>query len=142
LGNYVDGVAVELSAAILLDFPQGVTAQLLSSYEYGYCQSTEILGTRGWIRIDLPFDQRSVREVEFVEKEELPATLHVFRDNFDAEVYQFSSVNEFELQLGHLCHCLDTGEPARISPEFSLANMRTIDAVYESIRTHRPVDLP
>lgn len=52
---------VEMSASILLQFPGDASAKLTSSYQYGYCQATEILGTRGWIRRDLPFDQRSVR---------------------------------------------------------------------------------
>ena len=142
VGNFIESSDAEMSAAILLEFPGGATATLTSSYQYGYCQATAILGTRGWIRMDLPFDQRSVREVEFVEKEELPAPVHVFHDNFDTEVYQFTPVSEFNLQLSHLCECLDTGRPPLISPEFSLGNMRVIDAVYESMRTGQPVDLP
>ena len=138
----VDGADVEMSAAILLQFPEGRTAQLTSSYEYGYCQATQIVGTRGWIGLDLPFDQRSVREQEFVEKEDLPATVHVFHDSFNTEVYRFTSVNQFDLQLSHLCDCLATNTPHRIPPEFSLGNMRTIDAVHQSIRTGNPVDLP
>ena len=142
VGRYIESSDAEMSAAILLEFPGGATATLTSSYQYGYCQATAILGTRGWIRMDLPFDQRSVREVEFVEKEELPAPVYVFHDNFDTEVYQFTPVNQFNLQLSHLCECLDTGKRPLISPEFSLGNIRVIDAVYESMRTGQPVDLP
>ncbi len=138
----IEGADVEMSASILLQFPGHRTAQLTSSYEYGYCQATHVLGTRGWIRMELPFDQRSVREQEFVEKEDLPATVQVFHDNFNTEVYKFTSVNQFDLQLSHLCSCLASDRPHRIPPEFSLGNMRTIDAVHESIRSGRPVDLP
>lgn len=132
---------VEMSASILLEFPDGASAKLTSSYQYGYCQATEVLGTLGWIRMDLPFDQRSVRDQEFVEKEELPSTIEVFLDNFNTEVYQFQPVNQFDLQLLHLCECLETGTSNRIAPEFSLVNMRVIDAVLESIQTGKPVDL-
>ena len=138
----IEGADVEMSAAMLLQFPGDRTAQLTSSYEYGYCQATQVLGTLGWIRLELPFDQRSVREQEFVEKEDLPATVQVFYDNFNTEVYHFTSVNQFDLQLSHLCNCLATDKPHRIPPEFSLGNMRTIDAVHESIRSGKPVDLP
>ena len=92
--------------------------------------------------MDLPFDQRSVREQEFVEKEDLPATVQVYHDNFNTEVYRFTSVNQFDLQLSHLCDCLATNRPHRIAPEFSLGNMRTIDAIHASIRSGKPVDLP
>ncbi len=132
---------VEMSASILLQFPGDATAKLTSSYQYGYCQATEILGTRGWVRMDLPFDQRSVRDQEFVEKEELPAGIEVFMDNFDTEAYQFPPVNQFDLQIRYLCECLETSTAHRIPPEFSLGNMRAIDAVLESIQTGQPVDL-
>jgi predicted dehydrogenase len=139
VGSYVDFADAEVSASILLEFPNGVVAKLTSSYEYGYCQATAILGSQGWIRMDLPFDQRSVREVEFVEKEELPATVQVYRDNFDTEVYRFTPVNQFEAQLQHLCACLDGDSIPLISPEFSLGNMRAIEATLESIRTGQVV---
>ena len=142
VGSYIESSDADMSAAVFLEFPGGATAKLTSSYQYGYCQATEILGTRGWIRADLPFDQRSVREQEFVEKEELPASVHVFHDNFDTEIFRFMPVNQFDLQLDQLCKCLETGLPPRISPEFSLGNMRAIDAIYESMRTGHPVDLP
>jgi len=138
----IEGADVEMSASILLQFPGHRTAQLTSSYEWGYCQATHVLGTRGWISMELPFDQRSVREQEYVDKEDLPATVQVFHDNFNTERYSFTSVNQFDLQLSHLCDCLETDRPNRISPEFSLGNMRTIDAVYESISSGNPVDLP
>jgi len=139
VGNSVRGSAAEVSAAVHLRFPGDVTAQLISSYEYGYCQSTAIAGTRGWIRMDLPFDQRSVREVEFVTVEELPAPVHVFCDNFDTETYLYSPVNQFDRQLEHLCECLSGHSSPVITPEFSLGNMRVIDAVFESMQTGQPV---
>jgi xylose dehydrogenase (NAD/NADP) len=141
VGSYIESSDAEMSAAMFLEFPGGATAKLTSSYQYGYCQATEILGTRGWIRTDLPFDQRSVREQEFVEKEELPAVVHVSHDNFDTEIFCFTPVNQFDLQLHHLCQCLETNVLPRISPEFSLGSMRVIDAIYESMRTGQPVDL-
>jgi predicted dehydrogenase len=140
-GSYLRDSDVDASAAIFLQFPANVTANLTSSYEYGYCQSTTVLCTRGWIRVDLPFDQRSARLVEFVEKEDLPAIVTAYHDNFDTEVYQFASKNRFERQLDHLCQCLTTGKPPIISPEFSLGNMRVIDAVFASMRSGQLIDM-
>lgn len=141
VGSFREACEVELSASILLEFGGGVTAKLTSSYEYGYCQATAILGTRGWIRVDMPFDLRSVRDQEFVEKEELPATVHVFYDNFDSEDYRFAPANQFSLQLRHLCDCLESGHPHRHPAESSLGNMRVLDAVHQSIRTGKAVDI-
>jgi predicted dehydrogenase len=141
-GSYGESTDVELSATILLEFQGGASAALRSSYEYGYCQSTAILGTHGWIRMDLPFDQRSEREIEFPGERDLPARLFVYHDNFDTEVHRFAPVNQFEVQLAHLCDCLETGTAPLISPDFSLGNMRVIDAVFESMQTGRPTELP
>ena len=88
VGSFIKSVSAEMSAVISLEFSGGETALLTSSYQYGYCQSTAILGSCGWIRMDLPFDQRSEREV-----------VHVFHDNFNTEVYRLTPVNEFDLQL-------------------------------------------
>jgi xylose dehydrogenase (NAD/NADP) len=140
-GSYGEPAAAEMSAAILLEFPGNETAQLTSSYQSGYCQTIEILGTRGWLRMDLPFDSRSVREREFVEEEDLPATFRVSYDNFASEEYRFAPVNQFELQLSHLCECLEGKATPRIAPEFSLGNMRVLDAVRESLRSRLPVAL-
>jgi len=140
-GNFIDSADAEMSAAILLEFPRGATAKLTSSYEYGYCQATEVLGTKGWIRADLPFDQRSVREQEFVEEPDLPATLEIFYDTFETDTLKFEPVDQFALQLEHVYNCLESGATPRILPEFSLSNMRIIDAIYESIESKIPVDI-
>lgn len=129
----------ELSAAIVLSFPDGAVAHLTSSYEYGYCQATQVIGTNGWIGLDLPFDQRSVREQEFVDKEDLAATVRVHHDSFDTEVYRFAPRNQFDLQLDHLCDAIDGTAALRISPAFSLGNMRALDAIRRSIETGAPV---
>ena len=141
VGNYIEASDADMSAAIMLEFPGGATAKLTSSYQYGYCQATEVLGMNGWIRADLPFDQRSVREQEFVEKEDLPATLEIFYDNFEKEILSFTPIDQFAMQLDHLVECLETNTPHRIPPEFSLGNMRVIDAVYESMKTGNPAEV-
>jgi hypothetical protein len=69
----------------------------------------------------------------------LPAPVHVFCDNFDSETYLFSPVNQFDLQLEHLCECLSGHQVPRITPEFSLGNMRVIDAAFEAMRTGQVV---
>ena len=131
--------AAELSAAIALSFADGAVAHLTSSYEYGYCQAVQVVGTEGWIGLDLPFDQRSVREQEFVEKEDLAATVQLHHDSFDSETYRFAPRNQFDLQLDHLCDAAEGSTAFRIEPEFSLGNMRALDAVRASIDAGAPV---
>ena len=140
-GSFIDSADADMSAAILLEFPGGATAKLTSSYQYGYCQASEVLGTKGWIRADLPFDQRSVREQEFVEEPDLPASLEIFYDTFETETLKFEPVDQFALQLEHVYDCLESGASPRIPPEYSLSNMRIIDAIYESMTSKMPIEM-
>ena len=79
--------------------------------------------------------------LNFVDQEDLPSRLHVFCDDFNTEVHQFSPVNQFDLQLANLCECLETHRPHRISPEFNVGNMRVIDTVFKSLEPRQPIDL-
>ena len=79
-----------------------------------------------------------------MEKEDLAATVRVYDDSFDTEVYEFTPRNQdqFDLQLEHLCDAIEKGTLFRIEPEFSLGNMRVLDAIRDSIHTSAPVDVP
>jgi len=57
------------------------------------------------------------------------------------ETTDFEAAHQLKDQLKHLCQCLATGQPHRISPENSIAQMRVMDAVFESIATERAVEI-
>ena len=118
------------SVAIQLDFPNEISTQIAIAFRYFGSQESEIFGTKGYIKTDLAWNN-----------ENQPVTLEVKLSNGDRQTYNFSAVDQFALQLQHLCACLESGQPHRISPENSLGQMRVIDAVHASIEQGKPVDI-
>ena len=57
------------------------------------------------------------------------------------EVIDFEACFQFALQLEHMCECLATGKPHRVSPESCVNQMRVIDAAFEAMATGRTVEL-
>jgi predicted dehydrogenase len=95
----------------------------------GTAHYAEVAGTAGMLRLDNPWNN----EDQAVTLEQYSAA-GVTRTPF-APVFQFSE------QLRHLAACLAGGPAHRIPPENSIAQMRVIDAVFESIGTGKAVDL-
>jgi D-xylose 1-dehydrogenase (NADP+, D-xylono-1,5-lactone-forming) len=120
---------VDLSAAILLQFPDQVVAHCTCSFDSAAAQPVQVIGTQGWVRLDLH------------ENEHYRRGLEVFTDACDTEVYHFGPSSPFERQLRNLCDHLGTDAPLRVSPEFSVGNARVLDAVFESMRTGNPVEV-
>jgi predicted dehydrogenase len=61
--------------------------------------------------------------------------------NRQRETEVFEATDQFLHQIEHLRDCLEHGTPHRIPPSDSIAQMRVIDAVYESLRTGKPADV-
>ena len=60
---------------------------------------------------------------------------------FETDTLKFEPVDQFARQLEHVYECLESGATPRIPPEFSLSNMRIIDAIYKSIESKMPVNI-
>jgi len=118
------GAEVEEAADLLLVFEGGLTAHVSASYNYASSQYVEIYGTRGMLRIDPAWNN-----------EGQAVSLHVLEAEGRTIPYRFQPTDQFEHQLHHLCDCLRTGQPHRISPQDSVRQMRVLDAIYESART-------
>lgn len=126
------GVAseVEESVAAVLEFPGDITAQFTLGFRAFGSQSVEVYGTAGLLRLD-----------EAWNNENRSIALRVSYEDGSTETHEFAPVNQFVLQLRHLCECLETGQPHRIPPENSVNQMRVIDALFESLSTGLPVSL-
>ena len=123
------GREIDDSVCALLDFPDHVTAQLTFSFKMAESQYVEISGTDGVIYAESAWNNENV------------ATTLEVRGRDGNEMHEFGPVFQFQNQIEHLCECLDTGQAYRISPENSIGNMKTIDAIYESIRTGQVIAL-
>ena len=123
------GREVDETIIAIYEFPNHVTAQLTFSFKMSTSQYFEISGTDGMLRTERAWNN-----------ENQPTTLEVHtRDGI--KTHEFEPIFQFLNQLHHLCDCLDTGQPHRIPPENSIGNMKTMDAIYESMRTQQPVDI-
>ncbi len=123
------GDEVEFDVAAVLNFPNGAVAQLTFSWLQHPSQYLEIAGTEGEIRVDPAFNNENQKTRLLVQTRDA------------TESFEFQPVDPFVLQLDHLCDCLDSGIPHRITPDHSVGTMKTIDAIHESIRKGQAVDL-
>jgi xylose dehydrogenase (NAD/NADP) len=126
-GEY--GREIDDTVCAVLTFPNQVTAQLTFSFKAAGSQYFEVSGTDGILYTELAWNN-----------ENRATTLEVqTRDG--NETHEFEPVFQFQNQIEHLCKCLDTGQAHRIPSENSIGNMKTIDAINESMHTGQVVTL-
>ena len=125
----VPGAEVEDAAYISLVFPGGRTAQISVGFDSWASQYVEISGYDGLLRMEKAWNNESKA-----------VTLeHHSADG--VEEINFPPTYQFTHQLEHILDCLDSGQPHRISPQNSIAQMRVLDAVAESMRIGKVVPL-
>ena len=123
------GVEVDDASTIVMDFGGGRTAQISVAFNAWRSQYAEVIGDQGMLRMDKAWNNED--QLVAIEQE----------TGDGKEVIEFEPVFQFALQLEHLCDCLETGAPHRIPLEDSVAQMRAIDAIYESMATGKSVEL-
>ena len=128
VGRWGAESSVDESVTATLTFPGDRTAQWWISFGDVPSQEIEVFGSKGRLRIEKAWNN-----------EDQPTSL-IFTDVSGAsQEFAFPPVYQFALQLQHLCDCLRTGEAHRIPPDDSLGQMRTLDALYASLRSGQPV---
>ncbi|MCH2663355.1 Gfo/Idh/MocA family oxidoreductase [bacterium] len=123
------GLEVDAGANIDLEFSDGGVASLTVGFDAMNSQEFDIQGTEGAFRTDMAWNNEN-RPVWL--DHAVAGSTHRFHIN---------PVHQFTLQVEHLCDVLDGKIDHRISPQNSLGQMRTIDAIYESFNTKRAVEL-
>lgn len=123
------GLEVDDAAYLLLVFPGNRTAQISVGFNCAGGQYAEMSGTGGMCRLDRVWNN-----------EESPVNIELTTRS-GREVIDIEPCFQFALQLEHLCECLATGKPHRISPESCVNQMRVIDAAFEAMETGRTVEL-
>jgi xylose dehydrogenase (NAD/NADP) len=115
----------------LLDFGSGVTALIASSLSQPYRHEVELLGTAGRITIPQAFVNGS--EPLWITVEDAGGE----RKRIDVE-----GDDEYRLEIEDFARCVAAGrQPSVVSHQDTLDNMATIDALYESARARRAVEL-
>lgn len=123
------GLEVDDATYIILEFANDHAAQISVGYTSWDSQYTEICGTAGMIRVDRAWSN-----------EDKPVTLHL-QTKEGTENIDFAPTYQFANQLQHLCDCLRTGAPHRISLDNSIRQARVIDAAFKSLETGRAVTI-
>jgi len=120
---------VDMSVSALLEFPGGGWALLDSSYETQFQSRIEIAGSRGRIEIPRAFSQKSLAvEIRLVKGDE-------------ESILKIPAANAFARMVDHFGDALRQNRPLRYDGRDSVLNMKTIDAVFGSIRNNRTVRL-
>ncbi|MBX3014765.1 MAG: Gfo/Idh/MocA family oxidoreductase [Caldilineaceae bacterium] len=52
-----------------------------------------------------------------------------------------TDINPYKAELAHFLHCVETGEPMRVTPRDGLMSVKVALAAIESVRTGQPVDI-
>ena len=118
-----------------LHFEDGVTGQFDTSFGWprrGHC---EVVGREGTIVIP---------RTAWSWPKEADSTFTIANADYrdpQQETVEIAGVNPYREQLLDLCNALSTGEPTRLAADEAVANMRVIDAVHESARTGRPIEI-
>lgn len=123
------GLEVDDGANIQLVFPDGGIAQITVGFDTYQSQNAEILGTTGSLRTDRAWNNEN-RPV-WLDQESSGLTRR----------HHIEACHQFTLQLEHMCDVVEGKTEHRVSPENSIGQMRTIDAIYESFETRRAVAL-
>ena len=123
------GLEVDDGSYLLLVFPGERTAQISTGFNCAGGQYAEMAGLGGMARIDRAWNNEN-------------SAVNIVLQNRDGhQVIDFEPCFQFTLQLEHMCECLATGNPHRISPESCVNQMHVIDAAFEAMATGRTVEL-
>jgi xylose dehydrogenase (NAD/NADP) len=128
--QHVGPEGVDEEFAGLLDFGDGRTATIVSSFTQPYRHEVEILGTSGRIRVPDAF----VNGLDPVRVEVQDASSAWER----VEV----AGDEYRLEVEHFASCIAAGRQPTVVPHAdTLANMAVVDALYEAARTGGTIPL-
>lgn len=111
---------VDLSVGVLMKFSNGRIAQFECSFEGEYNQSISITGTKGLINITWPFRN--------------PVVTIQKNGKLEREAFEFQ-INTYVAQVEHFNNCILKNQSLFYDSNETIANMRVIDAIYESIKS-------
>ena len=128
LGHFDPDLKVDQLVNVILDFPNG-QANYLSSQRLANYERTVICGTEGRIEIPIPYNAPS----------DVPCKLIIddgsAYDGSSAVVEEMEAVDEYTLEAELFSDAVRSGGPQLIALEYSINNMRVIDAVHRSMRS-------
>ncbi|MBI5876596.1 MAG: Gfo/Idh/MocA family oxidoreductase [Chloroflexi bacterium] len=113
-----------------LQFPSGAYASIACSFRTPYRTHYEVIGERGRIELPQPFTTNN-----------LPTRVLLHDRDDHTQAFEFPALDQYTRMSEHFARVVLDGEPLRYPPSEGRAQMRVLDALYESARTGRAVDL-
>jgi predicted dehydrogenase len=124
------GSGVDTHLMGLFEYDDGSMAHVAGSFDAPETQRYRVEAENGWLAADPAFN---------VPADE-PAVLEYEMDG-ERETERFDPVDQYRLQVEHFARCVERGEEPRTGPTDALANMRALDALYESADAGEPIPL-
>ncbi|WP_011578953.1 MULTISPECIES: Gfo/Idh/MocA family protein [Chelativorans] len=105
----------------IVDFGGGARLLFTCSTQLARYQQVDVCGTRGRLRMELPFNPDSASPAEIL-----------IVDEAGQRVERMPAVDHYQLQAEAFGHAVETGGPVEFPIEDAVANMRVIDAIFRS----------
>ena len=126
---------VDDTFAAVMRFPGDVIAVFDCSFRTDYREWLQVQGTEGRLDVSRPIKpMNQPAEIILRRGEKADAT-------FESTTYTAPAANHYQLMVEHFADAVLNGAPLRYPPELDRGNMRAIDALYESARNGRAVEI-
>jgi predicted dehydrogenase len=122
---------VDTEFAAILEYETGASARIASGFDTPKVQRYRVEGSNGWIEVTDAFDAPLDEQLELT---------YEIDGQYGRET--FEPVDQYRLEVDHFADCAAAGRRPRTDGVEAIANMRVIDALYESAGRGGPVDLP
>lgn len=122
------GVDTELAG--ILEYADGSSARVASGFDTELTQYYRVEAANGWIEVGNAFDIAADESVELE-----------YRIDGRHAVETFDPIDQYRLEIDHFADCVESGRRPRTDGDEAIANMRVIDALYESAAGETPVEI-
>jgi len=124
------GSGVDTELAGVLEYESGASARVACGFDTQLVQRYRIEASNGWIEVRDAFDAPT----------EEPTELE-YRIDGRHGVETFDAIDQYRLEVDHFEESIDAGEEPRTGGSEAIANMRVIDALYDSADRGAPVSV-
>jgi predicted dehydrogenase len=119
---------IDESTAAILRFPEGKVASFITSFGSRDEASYKIVGTKGSLELESAYEWQTA----------MSSTLKIKDDKIRQ---RFSKHDQFAAEFDYFSNCILKGKDVEPGGEEGLLDVKIIEALYESARTHRPIRL-
>ncbi|WP_306057321.1 Gfo/Idh/MocA family protein [Natronococcus wangiae] len=120
------GVDTELAG--ILEYADGSSARIASGFDTQKVQRYRVEGSNGWIEVEDAFDAPLDEPLELE-----------YRIDGEHAIETFDPADHYRLEVEHFARCVEADARPRTDAAEAIANMRVIDALYESAERGEPV---